>query len=408
MSHRQTVEEIAFNPDLSVSDKSRQIISYFAQQPGRGLSAAVECLMETEDERVASFAATYLQMIPGGRQEKTRVAERLRAAGPPLVRAAARLVPWLPGDLVDGFVADYLAAPEPNSPRSSVLFSIAVYEPGRLRPYADRIESESIQRSLLSGAPDVLADAFLENWRKEKEDIDILHALSLIRSEHAADIIQSLRDDIEESDDWTALIELAGRLPETGAESGYHPSFMGFVVDEGESDHVMGGTYTGDVPLCLDCAAPADRVLTLAARSTPFGLSEDPSFFWYSCECNALDSTTVRMGKSGRTVYFGPQGPARSGSKLVPGKRAMALETHPNQTGVSLEAIPGQFQHQVGGLPRWSEADLHPVCPECGHSMPFLVSIDSGHTPFGPMAFSGMLFGFWCDGCSVSSTVRQT
>ncbi|MEU3920805.1 hypothetical protein [Streptomyces sp. NPDC029004] len=407
MSHRQTVEEIVFDPQLSVPEKSERIIAYFAQQSGRGMAAAVECLIQTKDDRVSSFAATYLQMIPGGREEKTMAAERLRAAGPPLVRSAARLVPWLPGDLLDGFVADYLADPEPNSPRSSVLFNIAVYEPERLRPYADRIESDSIQRSLLSGAPDVLVDAFLESWR-EDEDIDTLHALALIRTEHAADVIQSLREEIEEPEDWEALIELAGRLPETGASSGYRPSFMGFVVDTHESDHVMGGTYPGDVPLCPLCEAPAERVLTIAADSVPFDLSQDPSFFWYSCDCRALDSTTVRIGGSGRTVYFGPQGPARSGSTLVPGERSMALEPHPNQTGVSLEAIPGQFLHQVGGLPNWSEADLHPVCPECGKSMPFLASIDSGHTPFGPMGFNGTLYGFWCDGCHVSSTKFQS
>jgi hypothetical protein len=86
----------------------------------------------------------------------------------------------------------------------------------------------------------------------------------------------------------------------------------------------------------------------------------------------------------------------------------MALEPHPNQAGISLEAIPGQFMHQVGGLPRWVDADLHPVCPECGRSMPFLASVDSGHTPFGPLGFGGTLFCFWCNDCQVSSTKYQS
>jgi hypothetical protein len=252
----------------------------------------------------------------------------------------------------------------------------------------------------------VLADAFLQAW-KETGDLDELHALALIRTNHAAELIESLRDELEEPEDWAALVGLAGRLPE-GGSSGYRPSYLGFVTDRRETPHTMGGSYDGIVPLCPQCQSPAGRVLTVAADATPFGLSADPSFFWYSCDCFAMDSTTVRLDANGNSVYFGPGGPAAGDCELIPGERSLTTEPHPNQTGVSLEAVPGQFMHQLGGLPRWVDADLHPVCPECGNSMPFLASIDSGHTPFGRIGFDGTLFCFWCDKCQVSSTTYQS
>ena len=40
--------------------------------------------------------------------------------------------------------------------------------------------------------------------------------------------------------------------------------------------------------------------------------------------------------------------------------------------------------------------------------MPFLAAIDSGLTTLGLMRFYGTLYGFWCDGCKISCTTRQT
>ncbi|MFE6036921.1 hypothetical protein [Streptomyces sp. NPDC056452] len=405
MTPTEVIERIVLDPDLSVPEKDERIIAFLAQSVGKGVAAAVQCLSETSDKRVSEFVAAYLEMIPGARPEKKRVAERLRGAGP-LAQSAARLVPWLPGSLVDAFIQDYLAAPDPDSPLGSVLLAIGIYYPESLRPHADRIDSPFIRRSLLSGAPDSLADALLGQWQQDR-DIDELHSLALIRTRHAADLIESVRDDIDDPEDWEWLMPLAGRLPDSGEDSGFRPSFMGFVADEGESSHVMGGTYPGDVPLCADCRAPAERVLTLSANALPHNLSQDPTFFWFSCDCEEVDRIVVRFNPDGTKVYFGPQGPAGKGSRIIPGKRSMVLETHPNQAGVSLMAIAGRSQHQVGGLPRWPSPELHPICPECGNFMPFLAAIDSGPTPYGPMGFEGLLFGFWCDGCSVSTTQIQ-
>ena len=39
--------------------------------------------------------------------------------------------------------------------------------------------------------------------------------------------------------------------------------------------------------------------------------------------------------------------------------------------------------------------------------MRYLVTVDSGPTPYGRMGFDGTLYGFWCDGCQISTAVHQ-
>jgi hypothetical protein len=122
-----------------------------------------------------------------------------------------------------------------------------------------------------------------------------------------------------------------------------------------------------------------------------------------------MDSSTVRITPDGQTkVYYGPASAADYSTTLVPGgERSLALEPHPNQLGVSTEAVYGDSWYQVGGLPQWSEIDRHPVCPECGLSMPLLVSMTGDLTPYGVLSFDGCLYGFWCDDCRVSSVKYQ-
>ncbi|MEV0701537.1 hypothetical protein AB0I53_27005 [Saccharopolyspora sp. NPDC050389] len=404
MGATEEIERIVLDPALSVPDKGERVIAFLAQSVDRGVPAAVECLMETADSRVAEFVAVYLQLIHGAREEKTRVAERLRGAGE-VAKAAARLVPWMPDSLIDAFIQDHVAAPDPESPASSVVFTIAMCRPELLRPYVDRVESGSMKRSLLSGAPDEFADSLLERWREE-QDLEDLWTLAMIRTSHAADLIESVRDEVDDPVDWDWLMPLAGRLPDTGKPSGFHPAFMGFMADAGESAHVMGGDPGGDVPLCADCKRPTERILTLSAEELPHDLSRDPSFYWFTCECAEVDRITVRFTPAGTEVYFNPQGPSSGESRLVPGERSLVLEPHPNQNGVSLPALP-RTQHQVGGLPRWPSPEVHPICPVCGNFMPFLTAIDGGPTPFGRMGFEELLFGFWCDSCAVSATQTQ-
>ncbi|MDL4776178.1 hypothetical protein [Actinomadura xylanilytica] len=401
----QMVQDLVDDASLDVPETSERITELLAARTGRGLADAVEILMETADERTASYASTHLALMPGAHAEKTRVAERLRGAGP-LARDAGVLVPWLPGGLLDAFVADSLSEPVRGTPLASVVFEIAAYQPARLRPFADRFEEDgAIRAGLLSGAPDALVDGLVERWRSGEDGT--LESIALVRTDHAVRTLISLREELEKIEGeaaWETFATLAGLLPDTLEPAGYRPAFMGLVVDRGESAHVMGGGFPGEVPACGTCRAPAERVLTLAARLLPFGLSADPSFFLLACGCGEPDVPMARIGLDGAVeeVLGGPSAPAAQG-RVVPGARALALEPHPNQDGVSMMALGGHSNHHVGGLPRETEHELrYPACAACGTCMRYVTSIDGGFTPFGRMGLRGTVHGFWCDDCRVS------
>jgi hypothetical protein len=409
MSTSEMVAGIAGDQSLSVRERVDRIALELSPSADRGLGAVVECLLETDDERISGFAAQYLALLPGAAPEKTRVAQRLQSSGLPIVRSAARLVPWLSDDVLRDFVGDYLQNPEKGSPLSSVAFNVAAYAPELLRPFAEGIENRSIHRGLLSGAPDELVDAFCEKWRREGgvEDTALLESLALIRTSHAAEVIASVRDEVEDSHEWERLLSLSGRLPDSDRSAGFRPALMGSVTGAGESPHVMGGSLGKNMPICLSCSAATERVLTLSAADLPFALSADPSFFWYTCDCGILDSVTVRLTSEGIEVYHGERGNSDPERRIVPGDLSLTLEPHRNQAGISMRATAGQSRHQVGGLPQWIRIEAHPHCPECEKSMPFLASVDSGPTPYGHMGFTGTLYGFWCDDCQVSVTEFQ-
>lgn len=280
------VERIAADPALTVRERNAGIAALLRQHGPGGIRAAVECLLETEDRAIAEYLTAYLEEIPEAHAAKTRAAERLLAT-PAVAASAARLVPWLPPALLDRFVHDHHADLGGDSPYSSVLFTTATYFPGRLRPYAQLIEHPAIRQALLCGADDAVADALLERWNRDR-DLTDLWSLALIRTEHAADLITSVRYDVPDPDDFDWLMPLAGRLPEQGRPAGHRPAFMGFVADKGESHHVIGSAWPADVPLCADCGTPAERILTLSAADLPHELSCDPSFFWFACECDEV------------------------------------------------------------------------------------------------------------------------
>jgi hypothetical protein len=405
MSHIEEVVNISSNQGLTGLEKRSRIFQYLSGQPDRGVSAGIECLLETENRSIAQYVAQYLEVTPDSAAEKTRAAERLRGQ-PELVGSASRLVPWLPEDTLDRFIADYLSDQNPKSKFYGVIYTIGVYWPERLRPFSDRIDDDRLQRALLSGAPDDLVDSLAARWRTDG-DLDTLTSLALIRTSHALEYVVSLRDEIEDQVVWMTLVELAGGLPDSARKAGYRPAHLAFAVPQGETEHVFGGYSSAEVPICHICEEPAAHLLTLSADATPYDLSHDPSFYWYSCGCEAMDSTTVRTDENGTTVYYGPKGVADPEYSLTPGELSLVLENHPNQVGTSLGGLPGESLNQVGGLPEWVEPDIHPSCPECSRTMPFLASMSDRQTPFGHVQFDGIIYCFWCDDCRVSSTKIQ-
>ncbi|MFJ8932436.1 hypothetical protein ACIRLA_38265 [Streptomyces sp. NPDC102364] len=398
-------QKLIDDESIAVTEITDRVAAWLSQRDGRGVDEAVACLLTTRDDRVATFAAQYLALLPELHEEKNRVAERLRGVEG-MAPAVSRLVPWLSARLLEEVVNDYLEAGDTYGPWFDVVYEVSLYQPELFRPQLSRIEDPDVRFGMLSGGPDSYVPGLVDRWRRGQK-AGALNLLARLRTEAAAQALLGLREDFSEPAEWEALVEMAGRLPDSDEGSGYEPAYMGSVVDRGQSPHVMGGTYAGDMPLCPVCDRPAGLVLTLGAAALPFPLSTDPSFFWYTCHCYALDFVTVKLVPDGLEVFYGPQGPGVDGGHVVPGERALALEPHPSQLGISIDATGGSSRHQVGGRPRWITKASHPRCPECRLTMRFLASIDSGPTVFGHMNFDGTLYGFWCDSCRVSSVQHQ-
>jgi hypothetical protein len=388
-------QELIDDDSVSVAEIVDRVTARLVQQPDRGAGEAVDCLLTTEDARIASYVANYLALLPGLQDEKTRVADRLRLRED-LAPALSALVPWISAGLLEQLVKEYVEGEDPEGPLVDVVFVIAMHHPELLRPYLDRIEDVDIRLGMMSGAPDEYVPGLVDKWLQEKKP-GALDLLARMRTEAAARALLGLR----------TCVEMAGLLPDSVEPSGHRPAYLGSVVDRGESPHVLGGAATGELPLCPACERPAAHVLTLSVEDLPFSLTGAPSLYWYSCRCYASDSVTVRITPNGPVVLAGPHGVADPDAYVVPGERALALEPHPNQSGVSIDTAGGSSVHQVGGLPCWVTPAPHPHCPECGHAMRFLATIDSGPTPFGRMNFDGTLYGFWCDPCQVSTVEHQ-
>lgn len=94
--------------------------------------------------------------------------------------------------------------------------------------------------------------------------------------------------------------------------------------------------------------------------------------------------------------------------ELFPEQLALQLVPKSFSRGRGGNALPGFAQHQVGGFPHLIYPERFPRCPLCNQGMKFLASIDSGITIVAALQFSGTLYCFWCDECSVACTVAQT
>lgn len=409
--------------DTEPLEKRAQIFGLLRQQPDGGVDAAASCLERATERLLATYVSQYLSRVPGEREAKIRAAEGLRRS-PHACGAASRLVRWLPWELLDGFLQDYLALPDPSSLElrdpwadlASVAFVIAQEHPERVRPLADRIDDSLILERLVLGAPAAEVDALVERWRTDG-DVEHLETVAQARTEHSRRQLLSLRECFTVTDDpddpcyagvWERLVHQSGLLPDTGRTAGYQPAHHGYVVERGRSPHRLGGEPVGEVPLCEWCDAPVAPLLHLSAAALPeHGLTADPVFLWFTCECLDAEVLTTRQTDAGHLGYGLATGKADPSAPALPTEWALELEPSPGRYDPS-EAHQGFSQHQVGGLPGWIlDSEPHPGCPECGTSMPYLATVAGGLTPLGEMPFRGNVYCFWCDPCRVGTVLLQ-
>ncbi len=177
---------------------------------------------------------------------------------------------------------------------------------------------------------------------------------------------------------------------------------------------VLGtGRFGGEVDArCAVCCGPLHRLLAFdeAPANIPEGLQVVTCL---SC-----------LGWSRPVLFFAHHGSSVSpaGADLTKQQPELLGEALP-ETTVTIRRSPQRWRLQdwassndrenlnrVGGEPTWIQSPEFPACPDCQRTMRFLLQFDSLEIEGGPWwlwGSGGILYAFWCDGCSLSATLWQ-
>jgi hypothetical protein len=401
------LREAAGDRALDPAERVARIAAYLRSKPDGGIEELVELFIAADDADDARPYADCLGLLPGLRPHKDRVVRYALDERRDKLAVVTLPLKSVSEEVVVDVVEAYLDAPEDDG-LADLAYEVGLYFPYLLRPHRDRIDDQLLSMALLAGAENDITEQ-LEAAYRDDLDPETLRKLAVIRTDRARAALIALRDEAPEHeiDTFDLYLEVAGVSPDTREPSVYPKTFDCYVVAREDSPHHMGEGWEGPRPACPVCSTPSTRLVSLAADHLPFELSADPSFFWFSCECGALDATVVHFTPAGVEGLMTPMTDGQPEHPIVPGATSLHLERHPNQHGYAIEVTGGFGSHQVGGYTPWRDLARHPHCPLCAKAMRFLVAIDSGPTPFGPMGFDGLLYGFWCDRDAVSCTIQQ-
>jgi hypothetical protein len=403
------IAEIIGNSSLTLDEKVEKITEELHSYPDKGVSESIEFIMNADDADAACHPANYLALLPNLQKEKKEVVEDILDGKPHLMFAITNLVKQLPDDVIERLIDDYFKNPS-SGDLYNVIFEVASFFPEKLHKSAPQIEDKLIKKIILPGGPDSWVDDLVNKYLEDKEP-EYLKQLAGFRTDKALDALLTLAPSVPEEDleNLYAYVESSGVFPDTRLASVYFQNYRGYVVSRSESPHHMGGSFPHPVPKCLVTDTPANRILTLDVSQLNLDIESgyNPSFFWYESGDPPV-CIYVQFTENGLKGLATPMTDGEVGTDLIPGELALKLEEYPLKYGRGGSAVSGFSYHQVGGYPSLMRPKRFPCCAVCGKGMRFLVSIDSGMTPFGRLGFNGILYGFWCDDCAVSCTSRQS
>jgi hypothetical protein len=399
---------IARDAGLDPDEKIVRLAEVLWPQEGHGVGGAAEFFVAEEDLEAARATGDYTGLVPDAAAEKERMVRHALDERPDKRDAAVRPLRSASEETIDAAIAAYLEEPKDRG-NFALAYEAGLFFPERLRARGKRIADDPrLSKVVLPGAGDDVV-ARLEDAYRRSQDEEAVRDLAMVRTDTAREALIELQADAPEGDRETLelCLEACGVFPDTREASVYFKSSRGFVVEREASPHHMGAGYEGPRPQCPMCSTPTTRVLSLRGAELPFELEGDPSFFWFSCECEALSYLYVHATDSGLEGLMVEMTEDAPDAPIVPDAPSLLLEPHPNQCGFGESAPWGFGNHQVGGYTPWIELDRHPACPLCSQSMRFLAAVDSGATPFGRAGFDGMLYGFWCEADRVACTMQQ-
>jgi|GEM_PF-5652070 len=402
------ISDIINNSSFTVDDKCEKVTQLLNSLPNRGVSECVQFILNCTVPAAATYPANYLALLPNFLPEKQQIVEHIINQQPLLMIAATNLIKDMPDNIIDQLIDEYFQDTS-SSDMYSIIYEIAQYFPEKLHTFVHLIDDEYLSKAILPGGADSWVDALFKQYLENK-DPSLLEDLAYFRTDKALDALITLIPEVPEEDleNLHAYIEASGVCPETRFASIYFKYYRGYIVSGGESPHHMGGNFPHPVPKCPVTDKPATRIFTLDASQLDLGLKSgyNPSFFWYESSYQPY-CIYVQFTENGLQGLMTPMTDGEVGTEIIPGELALLLVEQPVKFGVGSTAISGFSHYQVGGYPRFIRFERFPCCPLCSHRMKFLVSLDSGMTPFGILNFQGIFYGFWCDDCAVSCSIVQ-
>lgn len=396
--------EIVRSPPPDYVATAQAVADHLRDQADRGIAEASAFFREARDEAEARYPADHVGALPDHRDAKRALVELALDERPDLLGAVTQPLRGAGAETAKRVALAHLDAP--TEATEGAIYEAARFFPDAVREYAERLDDdEDLRLALLPGAPDDVV-AKLEAAYEDDPDEDTLLALSKVRTAAALEVLIDIAGSAPDRERLELYIESSGVFPDTRTASVWFDAFRGFVVRRGAAPHEIGPGLSGPRPVCPVCCTPSTRVLTLAASELSFDLRTDPSFFWFSCEHDAIPYLYVDFSGDVREGMMVPMGDGEPEQPLLP-EASLVLETHPSPRGFGVTSPSGYALNQVGGFPPWIQLTRHPHCPKCSTSMHFLAALDSGPSELGPVELPGILYGFWCDDCAVSCTMKQ-
>lgn len=219
-------------------------------------------------------AAHVIGQRPGLAKEKNQLAAQIALESPdflPLVR-------HLPAERLDAIVKECVD----QAQYAELLLEIARHYPAVVRPFADQLEDPQLMAALRAEAPDSWVEHLHAAYTRER-NVAYIRSMGQVRTDRAcSSLIRASKDAPQEHlEAFQLALENCGVFPDTRLSSIYSDAFRAYVVSCVESPHRMGPNTPFDVPLCLFCQTPAERLLSLdaSALGEDYELECNPSFF---------------------------------------------------------------------------------------------------------------------------------
>ncbi len=189
-----------------------------------------------------------------------------------------------------------------------------------------------------------------------------------------------------------------------------------FYFPAGDTPHLtFGGALDAT---CKHCGHPICHLLTLdpipgqlPIRSLPkitLGMcvscvssyTYDPPFYKHD---HTGQPQSIEFGDHRNFDYSAPPFQATT-IQLVDAGPRWKWQSHAHSNG-------DENVNRLGGHPSWIQNADYPTCPQCKQTMSFIIQLDSGLVDANGQEWmwgdSGMVYGFWCDTCQISTYIGQ-